>query len=215
MTHYELRDYAPPQVVKMTVVDDGKYLKIVPPAKRVPFSPPIDPSEDSYKYLAMINRQNQIVQMALSENGLVSAYYTFSYDAKKNPVKVDFTYTDTNGSLAHLRDLAGIEQTKYVRSPFNNPMYALVNALIENFGVYPYWSREFGVNMPVKVSFAAASRGGGPSSRFGYEYYKMPSPLVLNFVYHYNAKKLPTTAVGERYFYQNLANIDSVRFEYQ
>ncbi|MBO9613317.1 MAG: hypothetical protein J7619_11505 [Dyadobacter sp.] len=200
---------------RLTVENDGTFLKIVPPAKNITFFPPINPSEDDYKYLATINKQNEIVQMARSNSGLLSGYYSFSYDAKRNPVKMAFTFINRSGQLVRTDDLLNIEHTKYVRSPFNNPMFGLANELTRVFGVHPaHWFREFGVNMPVKVDVTYLSREENPSSRFGYVYSNMIPPRKFDFVYHYNTKKLPTLMVAKE-SYKAGESVDSVRFEYQ
>jgi hypothetical protein len=214
--YYYLDGSLPPADVLLRVENDGTFLKIVPPAARITFFPPVNPSEDSYKYLAMINKQNQIVQMARSNSGLLSGYYSFAYDAKKNPVKMAFTFTDKSGQLVRTDDLLNITHTKYVRSPFNNPMFGLANELARIFGVHPHqWFREFGVNMPVKVSATYLSREENPSSRFGYHYNNIIAPLTFDFVYHYNTKKLPTLAVSTRGYKPSSVSVDSARFEYQ
>lgn len=191
--------------------------KITPAGTSVPFFPPVNPANDDYKNLVMIGADNKIIQMGGTENGFMSNYSSFSYDDENNIKQITFSSVNTQGQQLYIPSLAGIQYTKYVRSPFTSPSFALAHHFTQYFGFSsPGDILDFGVNMPVKIYAHEIVREETPSSRFGYRYGKGAYDLHYDFIYRYNSKKLPVSAVKRAgYAGKQVAYVDSIRFQYQ
>jgi hypothetical protein len=191
--------------------------KITPTGEYMPFFPPLNPDSDDYKNLVMLSSDNHILQMGGTINGFMNYYSSLTYDSNKNIQKVIFSSVTREGKLAHESALAELEYTKYVRSPFNTHAFALVHHFTRHFGLSP--SNElldFGVNMPIKTYTHEFISEVSPSSRFGHQIRKGANDFHYDFVYQYNAKKLPISAVKRTgYPGMPVQYVDSIRFEYQ
>jgi hypothetical protein len=191
--------------------------KITPAGTSVPFFPPVNPANDDYKNLVMIGADNKIIQMGGTENGFMSNYSSFSYDNENNIKQIIFSSVTTEGQQLHIPSLAELEYTKYVRSPFTSPSFALVHHFTQYSGFSPSSDMlDFGVNMPVKTYTHEIIREESPSSRFGYRYAKSDYDFHYDFVYRYNSKKFPVSAVKTAgYAGKQVAYVDSIHFQYQ
>ena len=94
--------------------------------------------------------------------------------SKKKIEKVIFSSVTKEGKQVHLPSLAKLEYTRYVRSPFNSHVFAIVHHLTERFGLSPQNELlDFGTNMPVKtymydITSETAAGFSGPGKLVSY-----------------------------------------------
>jgi YD repeat-containing protein len=192
--------------------------KIIPGVEHAPFFAPINPENDDYKNLIKLDAANQITQMSGTVNGFMSNHYSsLIYGHDKNIEKIIFSSVNRDGKLVHDSSLSKLEYTKYVRSPFKSHAFALAHHLTQNLGMSPSSDLfDFGANMPVKTYVYDVISEASASSRFGYQFAKGANVLHYDFVYRYNAKKLPVSAV-KTYTYPGrpVEYVDSIRFQYK